>query len=163
MQARAHTHTHTLKCRHAYTSKLAREIHKPCTHRHARSERGSASVTQHGEIRLLCNSEICNLHVNNPWSAASPGCSASSLSLPTSPALRVPILSPPVPPSRTSTSLHLTANVWRGQRGEENGGWMREGKEKWKETARGVCDCKEEPSGFLLCFSVGLQACAESQ
>ena len=107
--------THTLRCRHACKCKLAREY----TNRHAHSERGSASVTQHGKIRLLCNSEICNLHVNNPWSAASPGCSASSLSLPTSlPLLRVPIH------SRTSTSLHLTANAERERKGEENGGWM---------------------------------------
>ena len=53
--------------------------HKACTHREGERDRErekegeSASVTQRGEIRLLCNSEICNLHVNNPWSAASPG------------------------------------------------------------------------------------------
>lgn len=77
MHSWAHTqsHTHT----HMHAAHSVRE--------------GSASLTQHGKIRLLCNSEICNLHVNNPWSAASPGRSASSLSLPTPLALCVPILS----------------------------------------------------------------------
>lgn len=111
--AQLHTHLHMSEARaHAIThSKMQTCIHGRThshTHTHtymhaAHSVReGSASLTQLGKIRLLCNSEICNLHVNNPWSAASPGRSASSLSLPTPLALCVPILS--LPP-QTSSSI----------------------------------------------------------
>lgn len=104
--AQLHTHlhmqSHIPKCRHAFMG--AHTVTHTHTYMHAAHSvrEGSASLTQLGKIRLLCNSEICNLHVNNPWSAASPGRSASSLSLPTPLALCVPILS--LPP-QTSSSI----------------------------------------------------------
>lgn len=110
--AQLHTHLHMSEARaHAIThSKMQTCIHER-THSHTHTymhaahsvREGSASLTQHGKIRLLCNSEICNLHVNNPWSAASPGRSASSLSLPTPLALCVPILS--LHPQTSSSSI----------------------------------------------------------
>lgn len=67
----------------------------------------------------------------------------------------------PTPPP--STSVHLTeiSKRKRERQGEERG------KKKWKMEDGcfhcRLCECKKELSDFLLCYPVGLQACAESQ
>lgn len=94
-------------------------------------EEGSASLTQHSEIRLLCNSEICNLHVNNPW--AQPPWGA------------LPALSASSPRPVTYTSLHLTANIDRTLRGRK---W-------WREEQICLHNSRVGPSVFQLWFLSG--------
>lgn len=104
------------------------QIHK---HLIRRRRKGRFSDPARQDKAALHFRKKCDLHANNPWSTASPGCSSSSLSLPTSllsmypslPSLHSP---PPPPPSSIHPSilhLHLTAKAGEG------GKWRTEGAE----------------------------------
>lgn len=106
-------------------------------------------MPQHGEIGLLCNSEICNLHVNNPWSAANPP--PCSLDLQTflscHPSIPHPHLTSPDCKRRMRTEeLKMEDRGGRGRRemkGERD-------RERRGECVWGGCVCGGESSVFLL-------------